>query len=992
MSAFPLLLEVQPARAAGARDVPALETALAALALDEHSPIALELAATTTTRQFLLRAEQPVVLNHLRQQVQARYPQAEITQSSSDPMKLLPGEECSAMELRPGAAAYLPLRSWKTRELVTEGTDPLLGILAAFGSLPTGTRAVAQLAMVPASPTWSASSRRYAVEHPLAKERSQARGQAPERSMKEVLFLLPVVAGLLLFYAFRRFLPAWLPQAVGALLRGESPHLTSAESVQGIVGGGVLFVLLLGGVFLAMRLLSHVGSPHLYDQHLAEEKTARPAYRVRLRLFVFAPGAPALTMTGANQEPVLAASWWRALPRTLGIRLWTTLRRLDERSRMLVSFPSWREVWQKARIPWRAARAFARSRRERRRAREDVLRQLAASYRQYHLASGGYFLPRRLSVRQTKKLLAPPLRHWLRRSGWASDLPRSAHYLSVADLAALWHLPQAQDLPELVYVERRTMRTLLAPSILSTVPGYRLGRSTHAGQTLPVFLPFACLLQSLLAVASTGKGKSSLFYHLMRALALGRQRHRADVPDGALLIDPHGDLKDMVAGSLPPELADEVLVIDLADRDYPVAFNPLDMSGEGKDRDKIIDNLILVIEALWPTAYGPRTESILEYSCKTLAEANQALIANDPLTGPDRQYTLLDVVTLLRQTSFRKTVLELVRDSHLISWWHQYYDLLDARQQADFTSSLITKIAKFSSTRLISRILGQPRSSLDLSDIIQQNKIVLFSCAAGEVGADMAALFGSLFVGFFQTALQEQARLRPSERHRFLVLIDEFQVLAGINYQTMLAELRKYGGSFALATQSLAYLDRFERTLRATVLANVEHLFAFAMADEDARLLRLPGVEPDDVTQLPNYTCYVRLALDGARLPVFSLHLDAPVPGNPDVQRSITTRSRARYGRPVGDVDRILQECQARRECVGESSGSGNGSGPWAGVGVETAAEVIERIRKRKRGSGATKKGEKESVESERGESAPEHLMYDDLSGWGPDAPGGEES
>src|SRR3954453_16243158 len=104
----PLLSEVRPARAAGARDLPALETALASLAVDERSPIAPELAATATTRQFLLRAEQTVALRYLERQVQARYPQAVIRPALSDPLALSPGEECSVVELRPGAASYLP--------------------------------------------------------------------------------------------------------------------------------------------------------------------------------------------------------------------------------------------------------------------------------------------------------------------------------------------------------------------------------------------------------------------------------------------------------------------------------------------------------------------------------------------------------------------------------------------------------------------------------------------------------------------------------------------------------------------------------------------------------------------------------------------------------------------------------------------------------------------------------------------------------------------
>jgi DNA helicase HerA-like ATPase len=961
MQPFPLCLHVRPARASSVRDLPALETVLAGLALDEHTPIALEIAASPTERQFLLRAEQPAALRHLEQQIQARYPQAIISAVVPDPLICASGESCSVVELRPGAASYLPLRSWKAREITTEGTDPLLGILASFGSLPEGTRAVAQLALVPAPPQWSAPNRRYAVEHPLQKEHAHVAGGTQERSIKDVLLLFPAVLLLLLVYLFHGLVPAWLMQAVLGLLRGQTPHLTTSETMVVILGGGVLLVLVFGGMYLAMVLLGRFGTPRIYDQRLVEEKTARPAYRVRLRLFVFMADPHASTA-----------------PAPRGLRSFGQVRQMlqvwDARGKRDIHSSDVRTWWKHLRTDWRAQRRLAREKRADQHAREAILRTLAASYRQYHLAAGGYFLPRTLSQRHVNTLLAPPERGWLTHAGWASDLLRSAHYLSVADLAALWHLPQAEDLPDLVYVEHSTIRTLLAPSALAKVQGYKLGTSTHAGQTIPVFLPFACLLQNLLAAASTGKGKSNLFAHLMRAFALGRLQKRSDVPDGALVIDPHGDLAHRVASSLPPALSDDVILIDLADRDYPIAFNPLDMSG-GKDRDKIIDNLIQVVESLWPTSYGPRTESFLEYSCKTLAEANARLIANDPLTGPDLQYTLLDVVSLLRRTSFRNAVLEHVKDPFLLNWWHHYYELLDARQQADFTSSLITKLSKFSSSRIISRIVGQPRSTIDLSEIIRQNKIVLFDCASGEIGADMAALFGSLFVGFFQAALQEQARLPVEERHRFLVLIDEFQALAGINYQSMLAELRKYGGSFALATQSLAYLDRFERTLRATVMANTEHLFAFAMADEDARLLHLPGIEPDDITQLSTYTCYARISLSGERLPVFSMLLDAPEPEDPSQRRTIVDRCRARYGRPVGDVDWMLRECLARQE-----GASGQGSG-WDLEGVETVAEAMERIKnKRKRGSGATKKAGKETEGGSGGEEGtPQHVMYDDV-------------
>src|SRR5215472_3618920 len=129
--------------------------------------------------------------------------------------------------------------------------------------------------------------------------------------------------------------------------------------------------------------------------------------------------------------------------------------------------------------------------------------------------------------------------------------------------------------------------------------------------------------------------------------------------------------------------------------------------------------------------------------------------------------------------------------------------------------------------------------------------------------------------------LAEQAERTQKDRQQFLALIDEFQVYQGADFSTMLAGLRKYGGSFGLATQSLSYLDRLDRTLRPTVLSNVDHLFAFAMSGEDARMLHeLDGIGEEDITNLDDFTCYARLSLDGRRMPVFSLHLDPPTIGD----------------------------------------------------------------------------------------------------------------
>lgn len=972
------LLQVSPARANSARDLPALETTIQSLALDTNSPVALELAATATTRQFLLRAGDLLAQQHLGRQIQARYPQAVIGLAANDPLILAPGEVCSVWELRPGAASYLPLRSWKARDLLEEGTDPLLGILAAFGDLPKETRAVVQLALLPASPTWSQGWRRRAVEHPLEKERARERLGASSQSVPSmgkigVMFVLVVL--LVLFFRFRlllsRVIPFWVREDAAAVLHGKGVHLTPAQTAGLTVFGMILLLLVVALFYGGGLLMGRFGQTTIYDQRLVVEKTSRPAYRTRLRLFVIAPGFLEMPRPSTWQARVRAR--WQYLQRRW-TRLDTALaRRLADQEEA-----SWKVrlhmVGRALRRRWIARLRLTRVRRRLHGKRVDMLRLITAAYRQYHLAAGGYFAPKSLSARHVRRLLLLPKGGIFRRVGWYADLARSGHLLSVADLAALWHLPQAHDLPELSYMEQENARTLLAPALLSTGNGYPLGISTHAGQSLPVFLPFACLLQNMLIAASTGKGKSNLLEHLTRAFALARLSGHPAGAGGALFVDPHGDQVEHVSGTFPASLVDDIVLIRLADRDYPVGFNPLDMS-LGQDRDKVIDNLIQVIEALWPTSYGPRTENFLEYGCKTLAEANLTIITTNPVSGPNQQFTLLDVVHLFRQETFRYAVFELIQDRHILNWWNDYYEQLDGKQQAEFTSSLVTKMSKFASSRISRRILGQPRSTLNFGELISQDKLVLLSCASGDVGADLAALFGSLLLGFFQTALAEQARTSPEDRHRFLVLIDEFQTLK-CDYQTMLAELRKYGGSFALATQSLAYLDRFERTLRATVLANVEHTFAFAMAAEDARLLHLPGVEPDDIIQLPDYSCYARLSLAGRRLPTFSMRLNAPEAFSLDLQKNIVNLCRERYGRPVGVVDQTLLDGEARLRTMRPARARRGARGyevVWSGSGEDRVREVLSSD-ERNRGSRGSGKGERER--DGEAPTLPQHLMY----------------
>ncbi len=874
-----LVLQVVPPRANSSRDMAALETVMQGLALDTHHPVALEIARTESGRQFLLRATSRAALEHLAAQIQARYPQAIIQSPVCDPLVLKPGESVTVVELRPGAASYLPLRSFRERELPTEGTDPLLGLLAAMSQVPSNIRIVTQLALLPLPPTWSQAERRRAVEHPLEPERMRQRREMSTTGSNApgagaIIAMAILVVLLVLWYRFSRMLPPWILRAGTLLLHGRNPGLSASQMMElviGLIGIGLLFFLLVVGVRWVLRRFGRIS---IYDMRLVAEKTGRSAYRARWCLFVIESQEESMQRQKDDAGPQRRIPSFVMNPEEMTF------------THVLSVYHQWKKATQDSR--------------ERTNTHQGLLDRLTAAYRQYHLAAGGYFVPHSFSQAKARRLLE-------KQRTWTYHLQRSRHILSVADVALLWHLPQASDVADLPLIERGRARTFLVPQELVRSNGWRIGSSTHAGYTLPVELTSEMLRHNLLAIASTGKGKSTLFLHLAQAFLTDEKNRQ-----GLFVLEPHMELIEALIGLIPLSRMDDVVLIDIADLAYPPGINPLDAT-LGRNRDKAVDNLITIFERIWSTSWGPRTENVLEFALKTLADANQRLVQADLQHGPDQQYTLLDVVPLLRNASFRHSVMEQVTDPVLLSWWQFYYEPMDLRFQIEVISSVLNKLSKFASSHTTRRILGQPRSTIDFSEIIRSGKILLVSTAAGIVGSDVSGLLGATLLGLFHMTLAEQAAVAQTEHKQYLALIDEFQVYQGADFSTMLAGLRKYGGSFGLATQSLSYLDRLDRTLRPTVLSNVDNLFAFAMSGEDARMLHsVTGIEEDDITNLDDYTCYTKVSLGGRRLPVFSLRLDPPPMRNIEMARHIRMQSQQRYALPNGVVDTMIAQALKR--------------------------------------------------------------------------------
>ena len=522
----------------------------------------------------------------------------------------------------------------------------------------------------------------------------------------------------------------------------------------------------------------------------------------------------------------------------------------------------------------------------------QLLASVAAAYRHYDHPAGASFAVGEVTP-------APVLNTSLEPAG-AGFLGKHS-VIGVREAAALWHPPGPGD--ETPQVERSGARVLL-PSPRGVMDGALVGDTT-AGKPSPIHFPDDLLRRHHLYIARTRMGKSTLMHHVvshkMREKAEGRD------PDAVVVVDPHADLVSGLLEHVPESLIDRVRLIDLADETGAVGINLLD-ARIFTDRDRTADAVVRVARGLWDQ-WGPRMQSILEHVVKSLHEANE-----HPSTDPAGQYTILDGLPLLSDAKFRARVLAKVTDSYLLEWWARDFSGWRREYRADALAPVQTRLAYYASSKRARAILGQSRSTIDLRRTILDGGILLVSTAQGTVGRDVAALIGASLLNLVDAVIREQGSLPPEQRRGALIVVDEMQAMPGVDYESMLSELGKFGASFVLATQSLAKLEDLSRTMQDTVLANVGCLAVFQVAGSDARRLvwelGRERVSEEDVTSLPVHHCYVRATVGRERLPAFSMMVRKPEPGDPDA----AVRIRAAASSYVVSADEIAaQQAEGRK-------------------------------------------------------------------------------
>lgn len=387
-------------------------------------------------------------------------------------------------------------------------------------------------------------------------------------------------------------------------------------------------------------------------------------------------------------------------------------------------------------------------------------------------------------------------------------------------------------------------------------------------------------------IGKTGMGKSKMIMTL--AIQDIQNGH------GMAFIDPHGDTVDEILDYIPEERIKDVIYINPADLNFPVAFNVMEQVDPDK-RHLVADGVMNVFKKIWVDVWSPRMEYILNNCILALLET------------PDS--TLLGINRMFADKDYRNFVVNQLKDPIVKAFWTQEFAKYQEKFATEATAAIQNKVGQFTASPLIRNIIGQLKSTLDMRQIMDDQKILLVNISKGRVGEDASRLLGALIITKLQLAAMSRVDIPERDRKDFILYVDEFQNFATASFANILSEARKYHLSLVIAHQYVAQMDE---TVSDAVFGNVGTIVAFRVGAEDAELLEkelAPEFLATDIVNLGKRQIYLKLMIDGVASKAFSARtIDTPPPLPDSNREKIIEFSRKTYAIAAQEVEKKIVE------------------------------------------------------------------------------------
>lgn len=473
---------------------------------------------------------------------------------------------------------------------------------------------------------------------------------------------------------------------------------------------------------------------------------------------------------------------------------------------------------------------------------------------------------------------------------YAQRLYKGAGFtMNIEEIASLYHLPHTSvETPNILWANTTTAEP---PATLPLVEGNQyqedlspIAVTNFRGHNTMFGLLREDRSRHLYIIGQTGTGKSGM----LELLTI------SDIysPFGFAVVDPHGDYAINILKRIPMERAADVIYFNPADTDFPIAFNPLEVS-DPKLRTHTVSELIGVLKRMFES-WGPRLEYILRYTLLALIEYPNA--------------TMLDITRMLTDKKFRAKVVDHLEDPVVINFWNVEFASWNEKFATEAVAPVLNKVGAFTANPIVRNIIGQPKSSFNIRKIMDERKILIVNLSRGLIGEDNAALLGALMVTKIQMAAMSRADIDGPDRIPFYLYVDEFQNFATDSFATILSEARKYALNLTVANQ---YTAQMMDTVKDAVFGNVGSILSFRTSADDARVM-LKYFEPKftefDIVHMHNRNFILSMTIAGEKVQAFSaFSLNLPQITT-DYSDQIIEQSRRVFAINRGEVDEFIQD------------------------------------------------------------------------------------
>jgi hypothetical protein len=346
-----------------------------------------------------------------------------------------------------------------------------------------------------------------------------------------------------------------------------------------------------------------------------------------------------------------------------------------------------------------------------------------------------------------------------------------------------------------------------------------------------VALPLQEVKSHMHVIGVSGSGKSRFLAGLF--LSLLRRR----LP--AMLIDPHGDLAQLVLAHLVAsgtyrraDAFDRVIYLDLPAAERAGRFLPFNVLAQLSDPYTTARNVKEAFHRAWPQLAGgaaPMFDTLVQDGMKVL-------ISNGlPMTAFYR---------LLTDRPWRDELLDHEPDPDIVAFFRDQFDRLSEHDRTDQAGAALRRAHLLTFAPVLKFSLGQARNGLVFRDILDRNQSLIINLALAD--GDARRLLGCLFTVAAEHAALSRADLPPGQRtgshHLILDEFAEFSAQSEASLARILSQCRKYGLYIVMAHQTWGQAsDKLKNALQNVGL---EVAFRLGRADAEHTATVLGRVNP----------------------------------------------------------------------------------------------------------------------------------------------------